>query len=260
MSQNNPQPRISRIARIKTRRSAPLRVIRGSIVLLVFVPALIALGVFQGSVSAVEVRLRSTASSTSRIIRLSDVAEVLGEAEIATALADVALCPAPAAGHERTLTQAEVRGLLLLSGLERNDCVVTGSESVTVAGSTSAAAGARPRQPLIASGVRQAIFEADPSASASRPVKPVSKEGPAPPAANAPPLVERGATVTVNARTAGVRITTSGKALEAGKAGDSINVELADSKQRILATVVGVQAVEVTDGSSPLTAIGKPQR
>ncbi len=28
------------------------------------------------------------------------------------------------------------------------------------------------------------------------------------------------------------------------KVGDSINVELADSKQRILATVVGVQAVD----------------
>jgi hypothetical protein len=230
------EPRISRRTRIETGPSAFIRVIRGSFLLLCLV---------SGSTQGVEVRLRSTASSVSRIIRLVDVAEVLGEAEIATALADVALCPAPAANQERTLTQAQVRELLLLSGLERKDCIVTGSESVTVTGSTSTAPGARPRQPLVASGVRQAMFEADAArANASRPVKPAAQEVSVPPAVSTPSLVERGATVTVSARTAGVR-------------GDAINIELAESKQRILATVVGIQAVEVTDTSVAPTAISK---
>src|SRR5690349_15264730 len=99
----------------------------------------LALWFLSSSAAGAEVRLRSTATSSSRIVRLADVAEILGEPGIAGALADVALCPAPAAGQQRTLSQEEVRGLLLLSGLERKDCIVTGSESVMVTGSTSAA-------------------------------------------------------------------------------------------------------------------------
>jgi flagella basal body P-ring formation protein FlgA len=207
--------------------------------------------------SGTEVRLRSSVVCTTSVIRVGDVAEVLGETNVGSAILDVALCPAPAAGQQRTLTQEEIRQLLTLSGLERKVCTVTGSESVVVSRSATAS-GTRARQPLIASGVRQAIFEADASAAnPSRPIKQGPKEIPVPAEASAPPLVERGATVTVSARAAGVRITTSGKALEAGKAGDSINVELADSKQRILATVVGVQTVQVTDSSVASPAISK---
>ena len=43
-----------------------------------------------------------------------------------------------------------------------------------------------------------------------------------------------------------IRITTSGKALEAGTAGEAIGVELADNKQRVLARITGPQMVEVS--------------
>jgi flagella basal body P-ring formation protein FlgA len=211
----------------------------------------------QGKLSAVEIRLRSTATSGSSIVRLADVAEVIGEPQVASALTDVPLCPAPAAGQERKLSQEDVRQLLTLSGLERSDCVVTGSDFVALTGSSRAASGLPTRRPLIASGVRQAVFEADINAKQrpqrAKPMPPVIE----PPAPAAVPLVERNATVSVSARTAGVRISTSGKALEAGKAGDTINVELADSKQRILATITGPQAVEVTDSSVSSAAVTK---
>ena len=63
---------------------------------------------------------------------------------------------------------------------------------------------------------------------------------------SSPPVVEKGAIVTVSARAAGVKITTSGKALDDGSTGESIGVELADSKQRVLARVSGPQTVEMT--------------
>jgi flagella basal body P-ring formation protein FlgA len=63
-----------------------------------------------------------------------------------------------------------------------------------------------------------------------------------------PRLVERGAIVSVHARAAGVRISTSGKAIEAGSTGDFVRVELADSKERVVARVVGPQEVEVAAG------------
>ena len=197
--------------------------------------------------TAAEVRLRSSAVCSTSVVRLGDVAEVAGDSNIAGALADVTLCPAPAPGQQRTLTQEEIRRLLTFSGLERKDCIVTGSEAVTISGAPTTAQSGRARQPLFASGVRQAIFEGEAGqADRAKPIKPAASEVATPAEASKATLVERGATVAVAARTAGVRITTSGKALEAGKAGDSINVELADTKQRILATVVGVQSVEVS--------------
>jgi hypothetical protein len=191
-----------------------------------------------------EVRLRSKASRASAIVRVSDVADVLGEdPHLAAALADVTLFPAPSPGTERTLTQNELRGLLGLSGVERGDVVITGSEAVTIAGQTTAASHAHGKRPLAVSGVKQALFEtpvAHPKPPAARPAN-----LPEPKPAEPRPLVERGTTVTVSAKAAGVRITTSGRALQAGALGDSIQVELTDNKQRVLAAITGPEAVEV---------------
>lgn len=210
--------------------------------------ATIAIVCWASGLSAAEVRLRSSAVCPASVVRLGDIAEVLGEPNIASALADVTLCPSPAAGQERKLSHDEIRRLLALSGLERTDCVVTGSETVTITTGSMLTAGPRARQPLVASGVRPALFEAETTRTSEQPraMKPASPEAPTPVEASKPTLVERGASVTVAARAAGVRITTSARALEAGKAGDIINVELAESKQRVLATVVGQQSVEVT--------------
>jgi hypothetical protein len=204
---------------------------------------------------AVEVRLRSSAACATSVVRVADVAEIFsGETRIAAALAEIPLCPAPAAGSQRVISQDDVRRLLALSGVEPGTALITGSESVTVTNEPSVRSGSLPRRPLIASGVRQATFEME--AEGSRKTKTQSAgKLPATVSSDAKsvdssPLVARGTVLTINARTAGVRITTSGKALEEGTVGQTIGIELADTKQRVMGRVLGPQLVEVTAGSS----------
>jgi len=187
---------------------------------------------------------------------VADVAEVFGDDHrLAQSLADLPLCPAPAAGRQRVLSQDDVRQLLDFSGVEKKLVTITGSETVTISGNHSHQSGTLARQPLVASGIRQAAFEV-PSAPTQLAPKPAAAHSVATPpqlfqADDAklpatPPLIEKGRGLTVLARTAGVQITTSGKAIDAGSVGDMINVELADSKQRVMARVTGPQTVELT--------------
>ena len=194
--------------------------------------------------SAAEVRLRSAVGCTSTVVRVADVAEVFADdARVSEALAEITLCPAPGAGGKRVLTQAEVRELLALSGVDRKTTTVTGSDAVMV----TAEGALRPtggKRPMVAPGVRQAVFQPEekPKAAAKAAVSaPLAAEK----ASAAPPAVERGAIVTVSARAAGVRVTTSAKALESGASGETIGVELTDGKQRVRARVSGPQMVEV---------------
>jgi len=201
--------------------------------------------------SSAEVRLRSSAACTASVVRLADVAEVFAaEARIAESLAEIPLCPAPAAGSQRSFSQDDVRQLLALSGVERKTVQVTGSEAVTVTTDAASRSATGTRRPIVATGIRQTAFEVD--ADVQKKPQPRSTPKPQDPPTSdakksaAPPVVERGAIVTVSARTAGVRITTSGKALEPGSTGDTVGVELVDTKQRVLARVTGPQAVEVS--------------
>lgn len=197
---------------------------------------------------AAEVRLRSTATCTSSIVRLADVADIVSsDSHLAQALAEVPLCPAPAAGSERSLNQQAVRELLATSGVERNCCRLTGSESVTLMHGPAMIA-THGRFPVVASGVRQALFMPEAPAKQSLPSKSTTPSAPRAvheKPATAAVLVERGSVVSVVAKAAGVRITSSGKALAAGSEGEAVHVELADTKQRILAYVTGPQAVEI---------------
>jgi Chaperone for flagella basal body P-ring formation len=211
---------------------------------------MIGLLLIASAANATEVRLRSSAGCAGAMVRLGDVAEILGDdARVAAALIEIPLCPAPAAGSTRVLRQDEVRQLLALSGVERKVAVVTGSESVTITCEATRGASSTAKRPLVAAGVRQAVFESD--SEANHKLHPrLTAKPPAAPELDTKdraeePVVERGTTVTVQARAAGVRIRTSGKALEPGAIGQSISVELADGKQRVLARVVGPQVVEV---------------
>jgi len=198
--------------------------------------------------TAAEVRLRSSAVAAGAVVRLADVADITSQdPALSEALGEIPLCPAPAAGRERSLHQYELRQLLKVSGVEPGRATVTGSEAVRISFQAADHPLARIKRPLAASGVRQAAFEtsAEPIDRTAVPKDPIPSE----PARLSPKdgvLVERGAVVTVQARVAGVRITTSGKALDEGGAGATIGVELADSKQRVLAQVTGPQKVEVT--------------
>jgi len=179
------------------------------------------------------------------------VAEVVADdANLARALTDTVICPTPATGNTKTLARSDVRELLALSGAGQAKLQFTGSEAVSItAGTTSRPAATK--RPMAISTVRQAIFEAAvpaPKRTEPRPAPAVQPpQETREPAAT--PLVERGTIVTVHANTAGIRVSTSGKALEAGASGQTINVELADSKQRVQARVVGSQLVEVAVGA-----------
>lgn len=206
-------------------------------------------------VIAAEVRLRSSAVSAGAVVRVEDVAEVLGDdRRLVAALADIPLCPAPAPGNVRALTQHEVRQLLALSGVESAQATVTGSEATAVSGGGAARTAVAAKRPLAAAGMRQALFETEEAPSSSQPARPAAAK-PAERSASDPklaaiPLVDRGTSVTVQAKTAGIRITTTGKALEAGPMGATIAVEIHDAKQPVLARVVGPQTVEVTSATA----------
>jgi hypothetical protein len=216
--------------------------------------------------AAAEVRLRSAATCACSIVRVADVAEVFdADPRTAQALADTPLCPAPAKAGERTLTKEEIRQLIVLSGLEPK-VLITGGDEVRITFQDASAAASQARRPVVLEGVRQTVFALEATAPSRALAKPMPPQlAPEAKATTRPAtvetdvvLVERGSGVTVNARTGGIRITTSGKALEAGKAGDTVAVELADSKQRVLARVTGPQTVEVSVGgaatSQPLAA------
>lgn len=203
--------------------------------------------------SAAEVRLRSSAVCSSPIVRLADTAEILGDDKaLNQVLGAVALCPAPASGSERTLSQHQVRQLLALSDVDRGQFIVTGSEQVVLKGDATSP-DSRPKKSKHGP-VRQALYMTDAGAARAKPMSPPALPAPAPLVSAAKPakLVERGAAVTVYSRKAGVHITTSGTALQAGVAGEMISVEI-EPKQRVLARVVGMQQVEV-GASAPAAA------
>jgi hypothetical protein len=207
---------------------------------------------------SVEVRLRSSAVCQATIVRLSDVAELLGdESDLNEALGAIAVAPAPAAGSSRELSQQELRQILTISGIERTRYVLTGSESVLLEVKGDLVSRPVARQTL--TDIRTVAAELEivpaekrklrPQAYAERPKQPRLPQ-PAPPR-----LVERGAALTVYSRAAGVQITEPGKSLGHGSMGETIPVELADSRERILAKIVGPQTVEVGLPSKPLTTI-----
>jgi hypothetical protein len=209
------------------------------------------------SATAAEVRLRSAAVCSGSVTRVADVAEIFApDHRVADALADIPLCPAPAAGQSRVLSQDDVRQLLALSGVERKTATVTGSESVTISRDSSPRTSPTAKQPLVAGGIRQAAFEIEPEAPLkSKNAQPAKFERPASdemkPIAEAP-LIEKGASLTVNARAAGIRITAAGKAIDSGSMGEAIGVELIDTKQKVVCRIVGPQTVEINAEPSSL--------
>ena len=203
------------------------------------------------SAAAAEVRLRSSAVCNTAVVRLADIAEIHGDdALLMTALSEVPLCAAPGKGSERQFTQQDIRQLLALSGVEPAAVQVTGSETVTLLTETIPGNNQVSRRRTKLPTHRQAVFEVElrngreqiarqPVAS---PVKPAAATSALPKPQR---LVERNALCTVHARTGGIRVTTQGKALQAGAFGETISIEMAETKERVLGRITGSQIVEV---------------
>jgi hypothetical protein len=188
------------------------------------------------SAGATEVRLRSAVNCSATVVRLGDLAEIASDdPAVAGDLASLALFPAPPAGGSRQLDRHQVRQLLVFSGIDMTKVTITGSELVVV--QTTGKATSRPIRGAgsATSAVRLASLET-PIA------RPRQKAAPEEPVA---PLIKRGESVTVHSRAAGVRITTSGKALSDGALGAEISVEMEDRKTKIVGRVAGPQTIEL---------------
>jgi hypothetical protein len=223
-------------------------------VLQISAAAFLALLLIHCPAAAAEVRLRASIVCPSPVVRLADVADIRGDDRtVAEALGYVALCPAPAPGSTQQLSQHQIRQLLALSGVHPAQVVVTGSEAVELLAGASAPSSRRATLP--AGTIRQVLFTSDDAVEPAPDSLPplITPRSLAPHSGNAAkvPQVQRGAVVTISSSRPGIRITTSGKALEAGSAGDTIGVELPDSRERVQARVVGPQTVEiVADGAA----------
>jgi hypothetical protein len=205
------------------------------------------------------VRLRALARCPGPIVRLGDVAELSGAdaAPGAVPLAQIPLCPTPPAGSPRTLSLAQVRELLATSGCDLAGIVLSGSSEVVVESATGQATSPPAARGMAARhdrAVQRAVYienqpaaAVTPLAGPAAPQPAVSAAGPSPASKTAalPRLVERGAIVTVHARRPGVEITAPGKTLGPAALGETVSVELEETRQRLLARVVGPQDVEV---------------
>ena len=77
--------------------------------------------------NAAELRLRPDARTTGSVVRLGDVADVLdgGDSEM-QGLAQIELCPAPAAGKLRTISVREIQDTLERRGMNMLAIRITG--------------------------------------------------------------------------------------------------------------------------------------
>jgi hypothetical protein len=203
---------------------------------------------------AAELRLRSSAVCPAPIVRVADVAEIhVADPAVAEALARIPICPAPSAAGQRTITQHDLRQLLLLSGVDFEGLIVTGSEQVAVRlGSGPLVPRAIHSVPGAMALIQPASFARSEAAAGDAGADAPQGRPPIDPSAEPserPQLVERNAIVTVQARAEGVRVATSGKALADGNLGEIILVELTDTRSKVPAKIIAPQLVEVAVSS-----------
>lgn len=190
--------------------------------------------------SAGEIRIKEHADAAGPLVRLGDVAEISAETTAdGESLADLALFPSPAGGKSRLLKRQELVELLALCDVELKGWEFAGAEAVEIRGATS----------ISRTIVRPALHLIPARSQVVHEVKPAAKPAGGSKSEETPPLVTRNGAVTVHSLAAGIRITTAGKSLaDAGK-GQAVLVELADSREKILAQVVGPQLVEIRTGT-----------
>jgi len=193
------------------------------------------------SAAAVEIRLKDEAVCGGSLVRLGDVAEIVPSGDVAHAaaepreLADLALFPSPGPGKTLELTRQELRQLLTLCDVDQRTCQLSGADFVIISADKSPARSIiRPALHLIPS---RAYIEKPAAAATYKPSDSKNDE--------TAKLVERNGAVTIQSIWPGVKITAAGKSLADAALGESVLVVQTDSKEKLLAKVVGPQTVEV---------------
>jgi flagella basal body P-ring formation protein FlgA len=107
--------------------------------------------------NAAELRLRADAHSQGNVVRLQDVADILGaEASEAQSLGQIELVPAPAAGKQRPISIREIQDTLERRGVNMLQCHFTGASQVVVSGSSDSTSRAGKPKLLPASSMQEA--------------------------------------------------------------------------------------------------------
>jgi flagella basal body P-ring formation protein FlgA len=249
-------------------------------------------------IHAAELHLRRSCPCTRSLVSLGEVAEIyaVDEAE-AQRLAKIELFPAPPAGSSRLIRAGDVRDVLARRGVDLRQIRLLGASStwlqggataseVAQASAVAAPPAAMPALPTVSSTAvvslrplrRGEVIRAsdvqlqsrDGEAAAGVAVeidevigkqllRPVTQGGAIAVAdLQSPLLVQKNEVVTVYARTRGVQVRTSAKALESGARGDVIALEsLLDRNAHFTARVIGTKEVEVLAGA-PLVSTPAP--
>lgn len=232
------------------------------------------------SADAAELIVKTSCDVAGPLVTLGDVAEVrASSASEGEALRSARLFPAPSPGAVRWLRVRELQELLALQGIELASLRIRGAarveirragEQPMVGDAPQAAATGSDEQYLVA---RRDLLKGDVLRAVDlefrsagdaglKPVAPVTSLEDAigqqllraVPAGQPldyaflrrPNLVERGRTVGVVVRVGGIRVTTTGRALQAGALDDLVTVELADGqRKRVIGRVVDVDEVEI---------------
>jgi hypothetical protein len=211
--------------------------------------------------ASLQLVLRSSATPAGPLVRLGDLVQVVGgeaalgetalgeAAESETAIGEetmhLVLFPAPGRGASRTLTRRELLELLALCDLSPRNVEIVGAEEVTI----HPAAGqsryvVRPALHLIPDASHLRTEPVSPAAArTARPAAAATNQAAKP--VERPALVHRNGAVTVHCLAAGVKVTASGKSLAEGAQGDKVLVELADTREKVLAQVLGPQTVQI---------------
>lgn len=228
------------------------------------------------SAEAAEIALKANVDATRAIVRLGDVAEVKSaDDKLAALLNDLALFPSPTPGRTRMLHVRELRELMALNGIATGDVRFSGSRLVRVGAIRELPAKySRPRQPaaspkyvvalrplnrgdiIRAADVEVRSFEEPPRRmkAATELKNVVGREvlrsiGSGQPIdeqqLRRPLLVRRGQVVQVQAKAAGVVVTTTARATEDGAAGDIIVLQSIENREKYSASVTGLQRAEV---------------
>ena len=228
------------------------------------------------SAEATEVVLKAKVDVKGSIVRLGDVAGVKSaDDRRAASLKDLALFPSPTPGRVRTLHIRELRELLLLNGIAIDDVRFEGSRLVRVGASreiqaqptTPPTARSSPKfvvavRPLKRGDILRAVdvelrsLDEPPrrmkaatlpqnvigrevlrSFSAGQPIDEHQLRRPL--------LVRRGQAVQVQAKAAGVVVTTTARAMDDGAAGDIIVLQSLENREKYSAYVTGLQRAEI---------------
>lgn len=193
--------------------------------------------------------LRQTAESAGPLVRLGDLVQIVGgesvqdESGLDEDTAELVLFPTPERNTSRTISRQELVELLTLCDLSPRKVQIIGADKVTIHPATAERRHVvRPALHLIPD---SSHLRTEPVSPASVRTARTAAIAPLAPPEEKPALVRRNGAVTVHCLAAGVRVSTSGKSLADAAQGEQVLVELADSREKVLAQVLGPQVVQI---------------